>query len=289
MPRLFIFGIGYTGEALARAVLADGWQVAGTSRSPEKCARLTALGIDAVPFDHTQALAPDALTGTTHLLSSVPPDEQGDPVLEAAGEALARLGRIAWQGYLSTTGVYGDRAGGWVDETSELRPVGERGRRRVAAEQGWLALGAGTGTPTHRFRLPGIYGPGRSPLDDLRAGTARRIDKPGQLFSRIHVDDIVQVLRASMAKPDPGAAYNVTDDEAAASAEVIAFAAGLLGMAPPPLIPFAEANLSPMAASFYAESKRVRNDRIKRELGVALRHPSYREGLRALISPSPAG
>ena len=294
MPRLFIFGVGFTGEALARAVLADGWQVAGTSRSSEKCARLKALGIDAVPFDRAHALAPDALTGTTHLLSSVPPDERGDPVLASAYDALARLGRIAWQGYLSTTGVYGDRAGGWVDERSELRPVGERGQRRVAAEQGWLALGARTGTPTQLFRLPGIYGPGRSPLDDLRAGTARRIDKPGQVFSRIHVDDIVQVLRASMARPDPGAAYNVTDDEAAPSSEVIAFAAGLLGIAPPPVIPFAEAKLSPMAASFYGESKRVRNDRIKSELGVALRYPSYREGLRAIISrpdpsPAPAG
>jgi nucleoside-diphosphate-sugar epimerase len=284
MPRLFIFGLGYTGETLARELLADGWQVAGTSRSAEKCAELTKLGLEATVFDRSQPLDETALAGATHLLSSVPPDEAGDPVLDAAGAALARLGHIEWAAYLSTTGVYGDRAGGWVDETSELRPVGERGRRRVAAEQGWLDLGTRTGTPTHLFRLPGIYGPGRSPLDDLRAGTARRVDKPGQIFSRIHVDDIVQVLRASMARPNGGAAYNVTDDEAASSPEVIAFAAGLLGIEPPPLIPFAEAKLSPMAGSFYAESKRVRNDRIKRELGVTLRHPTYREGLRAIIS-----
>lgn len=285
MPRLYIFGIGYTGEALARAALAGGWQVAGTSRSASKCAALRARGIAAVPFDRTQALDEDALAGTTHLLSSVPPDETGDPVLDQAGAALARLGRLSWQGYLSTTGVYGDRAGGWVDENSDLRPAGERGRRRVAAEQGWLDLGRRTGTPTHLFRLPGIYGPGRSPLDDLKAGTARRIDKPGQVFSRIHVDDLVRVLQASMAKPDPGAAYNVTDDEAAPSSEVVEFAAGLLGVEPPPLIPFGEAKLSPMAASFYAESKRVRNDRIKQELGVTLSYPTYREGLRAIISP----
>lgn len=285
MARLFIFGIGYCGLALAHAALAAGWRVAGTSRSAGKCAELRAHGIEAVPFHRGHPLEETVLAGTTHLLSSVPPDEAGDPVLDAAGDALARLGRIEWQGYLSTTGVYGDRGGGWVDETSDLQPVGERGRRRVAAEQGWQDLGTRTGTPTHRFRLPGIYGPGRSPLDDLKAGTARRIDKPGQVFSRVHVDDIVQVLRASMAKPLPGAAYNVTDDEAAASPDVIAFAAGLLGLSPPPLIPFAEAALSPMAASFYAESKRVRNERIKRELGVTLRYPTYREGLRAIISP----
>jgi nucleoside-diphosphate-sugar epimerase len=282
MPRLFIFGVGFTGEALARAVLADGWQVAGTSRSSEKCARLKALGIDAVPFDRAHALAPDALTGTTHLLSSVPPDERGDPVLASAYDALARLGRIAWQGYLSTTGVYGDRAGGWVDERSELRPVGERGQRRVAAEQGWLALGARTGTPTQLFRLPGIYGPGRSPLDDLRAGTARRIDKPGQVFSRIHVDDIVRVLEASMAKPNPGAVYNVCDDEAAPPQDVIVEAARLLGVEPPPAIPFEQAILPPMARSFYDELKRVSNRRIKEELGVRLAYPTYREGLAAL-------
>ena len=240
-------------------------------------------GIEAWLFDREQPLADPtaALAGSTHLLSSVPPDAAGDPVLDLCGPAIAARRDLAWVGYLSTTGVYGDRDGGWVDETSALTPSGERGRRRVAAESGWL--GSVAALPVHIFRLAGIYGPGRSAFDSLRAGRAQRIDKPGQVFSRIHVEDIARTLRASMAEPNPGAVYNLCDDDPAPPADVIAYAAGLLGVAPPPLIPFAEAKLSEMARSFYDDNKRVRNDRIKRELGVQLAYPDYRAGLAAIL------
>jgi nucleoside-diphosphate-sugar epimerase len=186
-------------------------------------------------------------------------------------------------GYLSTTGVYGDRDGGWVDESSALKPTGERGRRRLAAEAAWLELHRRARLPVHIFRLAGIYGPGRSALDAVRAGRAQRIDKPGQVFSRIHVADIVQVLRASMARPDPGAIYNLCDDDPAPPEAVIAFACELLGVPKSPLVPFAEARLSEMARSFYADNKRVSNRRIKEQLGVRLAYPSYKDGLRALL------
>jgi nucleoside-diphosphate-sugar epimerase len=204
-------------------------------------------------------------------------------VLARHGADIARLSGLRWVGYLSTTGVYGDRDGGWVDESSELRPTGERGRRRVVAETAWLDLWRRHGLPVHVFRLAGIYGPGRSAFDSLRQGRAQRVDKPGQVFSRIHVDDIAAVLAASMAKPNPGATYNVCDDDPAAPAEVIAHAADLLGIEPPPLVPFAEAKLSYMARSFYADNKRVRNDRIKAELGVELAYPDYRRGLADIL------
>jgi nucleoside-diphosphate-sugar epimerase len=279
MPRLFCFGLGYTALVLARRLQARGWRVAGTCGGADKAAALQAAGIEAHLFDNGRKLADadGALAGTTHLLSSVPPDER-DPVLAAHGADIARLAP-EWIGYLSTTGVYGDRAGGWVDEGSELKPVGERGRRRVAAETEWLALGL----PVHLFRLAGIYGPGRNALDQARAGAARRIVKPGQVFSRIHVEDIATVIEASMARPNPGAAYNVCDDDPAPPQDVVAEACRLLGIAPPPEIAFEQAELSPMGRSFYEESKRVANRRIKQELGVRLRYPTYREGLAALL------
>jgi len=290
MPRLFCFGLGFTGQALAAALRAEGWAVAGTVRDPARAAALTAEGIEAWPFDRDRPLEdPAALAGTTHLLASAPPDgvaaPSGDPVLDRHGADIAALmPGLAWAGYLSTTGVYGDRGGGTVDEDSALDPSGERGRRRVAAERGWLDLWRDRGVPVHVFRLSGIYGPGRSALDQVRRGTAKRIDKPGQVFNRIHVEDIVAVLRASMARPNPGAVYNVADDDPAPSPDVIAHACALLGMDPPPLVPFAEADLSPMARSFYADSKRVANDRIKTELGVTLKYPSYRDGLAAQLA-----
>jgi nucleoside-diphosphate-sugar epimerase len=224
------------------------------------------------------------LQGVTHILVSVPPDAGGDPVLDRHGDDLAALPTLAWLGYLSTTGVYGDRGGDWVDETSPLLPTGERGRRRVAAETAWLELWRRRCVPVHIFRLAAIYGPGRSPFAALRAGTARRIDKPGQLFSRIHVEDLARVLRASIARPRPGAVYNVCDDMPAAPEAVMAHAAALLGIAPPPLVPFADAGLSPMALSFYDDNKRVRNALIKTELGIALRFPDYRTGLAAILA-----
>lgn len=284
--RLFCFGLGYTARALARTLVAEGWDVAGTSRAGEGGEEHVEPGVTVIPFERARPLAdpPAALAGVTHMLVSVPPEEAGDPVLDVHGPDIAARGpSLEWIGYLSTTGVYGDRGGGWVDETCALRPTGERGRRRVRAEAGWLALWREHGLPVHVFRLAGIYGPGRSALDTVRSGRARRIVKPGQVFSRVHVADIVQVLRASIARPNPGAVYNVCDDAPAPPAEVIAFACGLLGVEPPPPVPFEEAELSEMARSFYADNKRVRNERIKRELGVRLAYPDYRAGLEALL------
>ena len=282
--KLFAFGFGYSAEALMRRLPA-GWRLAATCREEAKRAALAARGIEAWIFDGEKPLADRAraLAGTTHVLSSVPPEAEGDPVLAHHAADIARLPGLRWVGYLSTTGVYGDSAGGWVDETSELRPTGERGRRRVAAEAGWLDLWGRHGVPVHIFRLAGIYGPGRSAFDSLRQGRAQRIDKPGQVFSRIHVDDIAAVLAASTAKPNPGAVYNVCDDDPAAPAEVIAYAAGLIGIEPPPLVPYAQAKLSDMGRSFYADNKRVRNERMKRELGLALAYPDFRQGLAAIL------
>lgn len=286
--RLFCFGYGYSARALARRLGPRGWTVAGTCREAATLAALAGDGVEAHLFDRDHPLAEPAavLAGSHAILISVPPDADGDPVFDCHGDDLAALtgpGGPAWIGYLSTTGVYGDRAGGWVDETSELRPSTERGRARLAAEQGWLELWQRHGLPVHLFRLAGIYGPGRSQLDAARAGRARRVVKPGQVFSRIHVDDIAQALAASIERPEPGAAYNLCDDAAAPPEEVVAYACELLGLAVPPPIPFDTAELSDMARSFYAESKRVRNDRMKRELGVELEYPTYREGLKALL------
>lgn len=284
--RLFIFGLGYSAMALARRLTAQGWQVAGTTRSPDKLEALRAAGVEPFLFGRGRPLdnPAAALAGVTHLLSSVPPDGEGDAVLDLHGADIASIAGLRWAGYLSTTGVYGDAGGDWVDESSPVQPITARGKARAAAESGWMELHGGRGVPVHIFRLPGIYGPGRSSLDAVRAGTARRIDKPGQVFSRIHVEDIAATLEASMARPNPGAVYNVCDDEPAPGHEVTAHAARLLGVEPPPLIPIDQAELSPMAASFYGESKRVRNSRIKQELGVVLRYPTYREGLAAQLA-----
>jgi nucleoside-diphosphate-sugar epimerase len=282
-PHLFCFGLGYSATFLARQLVARGWRVTGTCRSRDHQIELSRLGIEAHLFDRDHPIGnlPQLLSSVTHLLSSVPPDEKGDPVLDVhRPEIDAAAPHLAWIGYLSTTGVYGNRDGGWVDEISALQPTGERGRRRVAAEHAWLALSQ----PAHLFRLAGIYGPGSSALDTVREGRAKRIVKPGQVFGRIHVADIAQVLEASMARPHPGAAYNVCDDDPTPPSDVIAFAAALLNRPLPPEVPFEQAELSPMARSFYDDNKRVSNSRIKRELGVALRYPSYRIGLPAILA-----
>ncbi len=281
---LFCFGLGYSALALARLLVPEGWTVTGTCRGAENAALLRALGFSAELFDRERPLPADALRGLTQVLISVPPDAAGDPVFDLHGGDIAASPDLAWLGYLSTTGVYGDRDGGWVDETSALLPTGERGRRRVAAERGWLDLWRNRGAPIHIFRLAAIYGPGRSPFAALRAGTAKRVDKPGQVFSRIHVDDLARVLRASIARPRPGAVYNVCDDDPAPPEAVVAYAAELLGIAPPPLAPLDRAELSPMARSFYDDNKRVRNALLKSELGVALRYPDFRAGLAATLA-----
>ena len=277
---LLSFGHGYSARALARRLLPRGWQVYGTTRSPERAEHLRAEGITPLLWDSDDVA--DALDAATHVLSSAAPTEAGDPVLARHRAAIAAAApRLDWTGYLSTTGVYGDHQGGWVDEETPLTPSTERGRRRVAAEAEWRSV---PGLPLHIFRLAGIYGPGRGPFEKVRQGTARRIVKPGQVFSRIHVDDIAQVLEASIARPNPGTAYNLCDDDPAPPQDVIAHAAELLGVAVPEAVPFDDAELSPMARSFYAESKRVSNRRIKDDLGVRLIHPDYRHGLRALLA-----
>jgi nucleoside-diphosphate-sugar epimerase len=283
---LLTLGHGYTADALARRLMAEGWRVVGTTRSAPKAEAMAAAGIEPVIWPG-EDLAP-ALGAATHVLASAGPGPEGDPILPGIAPALGAAAPV-WLGYLSTTGVYGDREGGWVDEDSPLAPGTERGRRRVLAERQWQVAAREHGLPLHIFRLAGIYGPGRGPFAKVRDGTARRIVKPGQVFSRIHVADIVAVLAASMARPDPGRVYNVCDDDPAPPQEVLAHAADLLGLPRPPEVAFEAAELSPMARSFYAESKRVRNDRIKRELGLRLRYPSYREGLAALLAEEEGG
>ncbi|MEM7643965.1 MAG: SDR family oxidoreductase [Pseudomonadota bacterium] len=279
MPTLLSFGHGYSARALTPLLTAGGWRVIGTTRSVEKAETLRGEGVEPVIFGD-----PLPLDDVTHILTSAGPDGEGDPVLNRYGAVLEPvLGRMAWIGYLSTTGVYGDHQGGWVDEATPLTPSTRRGRMRVEAETEWQGRAQRTGAKLHIFRLAGIYGPGRGPFAKVRAGTARRIVKPGQVFSRIHVEDIARVLHASIGRPNPGAVYNLCDDDPAPPEDVIGHAAELLGLPPPPAEDFATAEMTPMARSFYAESKRVRNDRIKAELGVRLRFPDYRAGLADLL------
>jgi len=283
MNHLLCFGLGFSAAALARRLSGEGWQVSATRRSEAGAAEIRAAGYRAYMFDGTAPLPPEAFDGVTHVVISAPPDAQGDPVLrQHAADFAARAKQFRWVAYLSTTGVYGDHAGALVTEETPLTPNTDRGMRRLMAETQWLELWRQHGLPVHLFRLAGIYGPGRNQLLSLLDGTAKRVIKPGQIFSRIHVEDIAGVLEASIARPHPGRAYNVCDDEASPPQEVVEFGATLLGLPVPPAIPFEAAELSPMARSFYADSKRVSNERLKAELGVRLRYPTYREGLSAL-------
>jgi nucleoside-diphosphate-sugar epimerase len=287
MPHLLCLGLGYSARAAARHLKADGWGITGTARTPEGAAEIGAAGYDGIVFDGgapSPAVAA-ALSTATHLLISVPPGSSGDPVLahHSADLVAASLEAIA---YLSTIGVYGDTGGTWVDEASPANPGSARSRARLEAENAWLALGASAGKRTAILRLAGIYGPGRSAIDNLKAGTARRIVKPGQIFNRIHVEDVAAASIAALLQPGAQGIYNVTDDEPSPPQDVIAYAAGLIGIDPPPETPFADARLSPMAASFYAETKRVRNDRLKRELGLVLSYPTFRQGLAQILTES---
>ncbi len=285
MTTLLSFGHGYSARALTRRLLPKGWRVIGTTRSHEKFGELRAEGVEPACFPGDDMT--EALEAATHLLTSAGPTDQGDPVLHHLRDAIAaKAPSLHWAGYLSTTGVYGDHEGDWVDEDTALAPSTRRGQWRKEAEAAWQAI---PDLPLHIFRLAGIYGPARGPFAKVRKGTARRIIKEGQVFSRIHVDDIAQVLEASIDRPKPGRIYNLCDDDPAPPQDVIAHAAELLGMSIPPAVPFEEAEMTPMARSFYAESKRVRNDRIKEELGVRLIHPDYRSGLRALLDSEENG
>ena len=277
MKHLLCFGFGFSAEALAHKLNPIEWSVTGTSRSPEGVAEIKAQGFEGVMFSELQAI-PESVT---HIVTSVPPSDEGDPVLlRFKDELMARAKSFEWVAYLSTTGVYGDRGGEWVDEESDLQPNTDRGQRRVDAEAAWQQI---AGLPLHIFRLAGIYGPGRNAFESLKSGKAQRVIKQGQIFSRIHVEDIAGVLLASINNPNPERIYNLADDEPCPPQDVIAHAAELLGLQIPPDVPFEEAKLSAMARSFYADSKRVSNARIKNELGYELKYPNYRIGLKALL------
>lgn len=272
--QVFIFGAGYSGKAFARAS-KDAAAILGTTRSEEKFNALRQAGIAPLLFDGAlTGEIGEALEKTTHLVISVAPEEAGDPVLNAAREAIAEMPALEWIGYLSTVGVYGDYGGGWVDETAACRPVSKRSIMRVEAEQAWLKRGEDIGRPVAILRLSGIYGPGRNALVNLQNGTARRLVKPDQVFNRIHCDDIAGALW-QLIESNKGGIFNVTDDEPAPPQDVVTYAASLMGVEAPPEIPFDTAQLSPMARSFYGENKRVANAAIK-AAGYRFRYPDYR-------------
>lgn len=282
--RLVVLGCGYAGTAFAEHMRGRVAETVATARSHEKVARLVAEGLVGRIFpdpDGEGALERD-IREASALLVSIPPGEGGDPVLARFSDGVAAARNLGWIGYLSTVGVYGDHGGAEVDERTPPHPVSARSRQRLAAERAWLDLGERSRKPVHLFRLAGIYGPGRSPLQKVLDGTAKRIVKPGQVFNRIHVEDIAAVLDASLDRPRAGAIYNVSDDEPAPPQDIVAYAAALAGLPPPPEVPFDEADLTPMARSFYGENKRVVSRLVREELGVSLRYPTYREGLAAL-------
>jgi nucleoside-diphosphate-sugar epimerase len=278
MPRLFVFGLGYSALALAKVLLHEGWTVVGTCRGIYGMHRLREQGIEPILFDGTQPLTTNALDGVTHLLGSIPADPD-DPALRRNTDLIVNASALTWIGYLSTTSVYGVTDGSVVNEDTLCEPDSPRGKRRLAAERAWQALPL----PGHIFRLSGIYGPGRSVFETIKGGRAQRIIKPGQAFNRIHVQDIANVLLCSMAAPSPGRIYNVADDLPAPSADLVTYACGLLKIEPPDEIPFEKAILSPMAREFWADNKRISNRRIKDELGVELAYPTYRDGLEAIF------
>ena len=285
--RLFCFGLGYSALVLARQLLGEGWVVSGTCRSEEKCRALNKEGLDVYLFNTDKPLQTpkEILKGTTHILSSIPPGIGSDVVLDAHLDDIATLNDLKWVGYFSTTGVYGDTGGAPVDEGDRLRPSSERSRRRVIAEKRWLTLRHQRGLPIHLFRLAGIYGPGRSILDKVRKNSAQRIYKPGHKFSRIHVDDIANVIKASIDKPRGGAIYNVCDNHPAMPAHVTDFAYKLLGKESTPIIPFEEAEKkrTSMAKSFWQDNRKIDNSRLKFELGVNLLYPNYQKGLESIL------
>ena len=289
---LFCFGLGYSSGVVAGRLAQQGWRITGTSTRAEGAAQITANGYTGLVFDGTAASEEIAkqLRDATHVLLSIPPEADGDPAFVRHSEDIRVSCSVNWVGYFSTVGVYGDAQGGWVDEETQAKPGSERGKRRLAAERQWLGLARDAGKHAAVFRLPGIYGPGRCALDDVLDGTARSIIKPGQVFNRIHAEDIASAVIAAIKRPHPGRIYNVTDDEPGPPQDVVNFAAQLLERPQPPSMDFATAELSPilspMARSFYSENKRVANARMKAELGISLKYPNYREGLRAILRSS---
>jgi nucleoside-diphosphate-sugar epimerase len=282
--RLFVFGLGYSACRFAAAMRGRAEWIGGTVRTIEKAVELAAEpAVRPYVFDGRSpgVGVSEALKVATHLVVSIPPGERGDPVLAEHRQTLRAAAGLKWVGYLSTVGVYGDRGGDWVDEATPPRPVSERGKRRAAAEAAWREVAAERGLPLALCRIAGIYGPGRNAFVHLSEGKGHRIVKPDQVFNRIHVDDIVAALASAIAK-DAAGVFNLADDEPAPPQDVIGFAAGLMGIDPPSEVPFDQADLPPMARSFYGENKRVSNRRTKQALGVSLRYPTYREGLAAM-------
>lgn len=275
---LFCFGLGFAAQALAKRIHPHGWNISGTCRAMDKKDSLKELSV--FPFDGTHVTEEmcDALSKATHLLISIPPQPSGDVVLQKFSAQIAECKNLEWIGYISSTGVYGDTQGKWVDESSPLQPVTELNVRRVEAENGWLKM-----SPVMIFRCAAIYGPGRNLLISVKQGRARRIGKPGLVFSRIHVEDLAQTLEASIRNPKPGEIYNVSDDHPAPPTEAVDYACKLLHVTPPSLIPFESAKLSEIARGFYQTCKRVGNKKIKEELGVKLQYPDYRSGLDAIF------
>ena len=284
---LFCFGMGFAGGTLGRLLLSQDWRVIGTARDVAGCKALVDEGIEACLFSGKTVSkgVRVKLADATHVLNSVPPGQR-DPVLAHHGGDLQQCKDLQWFGLLSTVGVYGEHHGGWVNEDTKPAPIAPRSAERLNAELDWQKNFEGTALDPHIFRLPGIYGPGRNQLEAVKRGKARRLIKQGQVFNRIHVEDIAQTLRASMRAPDAGHLFNISDDQPAPPQDVVSYACDLLGIDPPPEVRFEDADLSPMARSFYGECKRVRNDLIKQALGITLKYPTYREGLQAFIKAS---
>ncbi len=280
---LLCFGLGFTAQALANRMPADSWNVSGTSRESDEKEVLRNSPV--LPFDGTHVTKEicEALSQATHLLISIPPQPSGDVVLKNFGSQIAECKNLKWIGYISSTGVYGDTQGEWVDESSPLKPVTELNVRRVETENNWLNLARQNGCPVMVFRCVAIYGPGRNLLISVQKGRARRIEKPGLVFSRIHVEDLARTLEASINNPQPGEIYNVSDDLPSPPSEAVGYACKLLNVEPPPLISFESAELSEIARGFYQTCKRVGNKKIKEELGVKLKYPDYRSGLDAIF------
>ena len=283
---LLSFGHGYSAQTLGRILISQDWSITGTTRDSKNLPAIEAQGATAILWPGADLAAmSDAISRATHILISAAPTDAGDPVLAAFKGQIAAIGpQLKWVGYLSTTGVYGDHKGAAVNEETPLEPTVKRGNLRALAEAEWQALADEAGFDLHIFRLAGIYGPGRGPFAKVRNGTARCIIKKNQLFSRIHVDDIASVLAASIAQPVTGGrVYNVCDNEPAPPQDVLAHAARLLGLPVPPDEDFETAEMHPMARSFYSESRKVSNARIREELGVTMLYPTYREGLQVLL------
>jgi nucleoside-diphosphate-sugar epimerase len=276
---LFCFGLGYSAQRFVDVLARQGWQISGTTRSEAKASALAQQGITPVMFQGTHPIHPSNFEGVTHVLHSIPPSADGDAVFTHCREVLESL-KLEWFGYLSTTGVYGDTGGEWVDEISDCHPTSERSKHRLAAEEAWQ----NTHLPWHIFRLAGIYGPKRNSLRNIEEKTAKCVDKPGHVFSRIHVEDIAEILYASVNQPKARSIYNCADDAPVPQPDPVRYASELMGILPPEAVPFEAAELSPMARSFYQDNRKISNHKIKEELGVVLRYPTYREGLKALFA-----